>query len=48
MPLKTDLLQTSFTLLKDQKSEFSVLFYQNLFADYPEVKSLFAHTNMEE
>lgn len=48
MPLKTDLLQTSLALLKDQKSEFSALFYQNLFADYPEVKPLFAHTNMEE
>ena len=48
MTLNTDLLKTSFDLLAKQKTEFSDLFYQNLFADYPQVKPLFAHTDMNE
>lgn len=48
MTLNTDLLRTSFDLLEKQKIEFSDLFYQNLFIDYPQVKPLFAHTDMKE
>ena len=48
MALNTDLLTASFDLLKHNKSEFSHLFYNTLFSDYPEVKPLFAHTNMNE
>ena len=48
MSLKTDLLRTSFGLLKDRETEFSQLFYKTLFSEYPQVQSLFAHTNMEE
>lgn len=48
MSLQTDLLTTSFDLLKDRQEEFSNCFYQNLFTDYPQVKPLFAHTDMKE
>ena len=48
MTLNTDLLRTSFELLEKQKTDFSNLFYKNLFADYPQVKPLFAHTDMNE
>ena len=48
MTLNTDLLRNSFELLEQQKIEFSNLFYKNLFADYPKVKPLFAHTDMNE
>ncbi|EKU99774.1 hemoglobin-like flavoprotein [Leptolyngbya sp. PCC 7375] len=48
MALNTNLLKTSFTLLKEDQSAFSDLFYSTLFSDYPQVKPLFAHTNMDE
>lgn len=48
MALNTDLLRNSFNLLKQQKTDFSDLFYKNLFADYPQVKHLFTHTDMNE
>ncbi|MEM9091800.1 MAG: globin family protein [Cyanobacteria bacterium P01_F01_bin.53] len=48
MPLNTDLLTSSFTLLQERKLEFSDTFYQTLFADYPEVQPLFTHVDMQE
>jgi len=48
MALNTDLLTTSFSLLQARKAEFSDSFYQTLFVDYPEVKPLFTHVDMEE
>ena len=48
MTLNTDLLKTSFGTLRKQQTDFSNLFYSTLFSDYPQVKPLFAHTNMEE
>ena len=48
MTLKTDLLGTSFDLLRDRETEFTQAFYGTLFTDYPEVKPLFATTNMKE
>ena len=48
MTLNTDLLRTSFELLEKQKTDFSDLFYKNLFADYPQVQPLFAQTDMNE
>lgn len=48
MSLNVDLLKSSFRGLKAEQAEFSALFYRNLFADYPEVQPLFAHTNMQE
>lgn len=48
MSLQTELLTTSFDLLKEQQEEFSNCFYENLFSDYPQVKPLFAHTDMQE
>ena len=48
MSLQNDLLTTSFDLLKARQEEFSNCFYQNLFADYPQVKPLFVDTDMKE
>ncbi|MEM9772582.1 MAG: hypothetical protein AAF889_13485 [Cyanobacteria bacterium P01_D01_bin.73] len=48
MALNTELLENSFALLRDQQEEFTQYFYQTLFADYPEVRPLFAHTDMVE
>lgn len=48
MSLQIDLLTDSFALLGDRQAEFSNSFYQNLFADYPQVQPLFTHTDMKE
>lgn len=48
MSLNLDLLRSSFRGLQAEQTEFSALFYRNLFADYPEVQPLFAHANMQE
>ena len=48
MAINTDLLKASFALLQDRKTSFTDYFYTTLFADYPMVKPLFAHTDMEE
>ena len=48
MPLNVELLESSFSQIKDQEAEFSASFYTNLFADYPIVKPLFTTTHMEE
>jgi hemoglobin-like flavoprotein len=48
MSLNVEVLQQSFEQIKPQASEFADSFYQNLFADYPQVQPLFAKTNMVE
>ncbi len=48
MPLKIELLESSFSQIKAQETEFKTHFYTNLFADYPEVKLLFSNTHMEK
>lgn len=48
MALQTDLLTTSFALLRENEAEFTQAFYGSLFADYPEVKPLFTTTDMQE
>jgi len=48
MTLNVELLESSFAQVKSNSSEFTEQFYRFLFADYPEVQSLFAHTNMEK
>ena len=48
MSLQINLLTDSFALLGDRQGEFSNSFYQNLFADYPQVQPLFTHTDMKE
>ena len=48
MAIKTELLQASFALLQERKTSFTDCFYTTLFADYPMVKPLFAHTDMNE
>jgi hemoglobin-like flavoprotein len=48
MTLNIELLERSFSLVKEQADEFTETFYTNLFADYPEVKPLFENSHMEE
>jgi hemoglobin-like flavoprotein len=48
MSLNVELLESSFLQIKAQEAEFISHFYKTLFADYPEVKSLFANTHMEK
>jgi hemoglobin-like flavoprotein len=48
MTLNVELLESSFVQVKSNSSEFTERFYRFLFADYPEVQSLFANTNMEK
>jgi hemoglobin-like flavoprotein len=44
--LNIELLESSFSRIKAQESEFTTHFYANLFADYPELQPLFANTQM--
>lgn len=48
MSLNVELLESSFLQIKEQETEFTTHFYTNLFADYPELKPLFANIHMEE
>lgn len=48
MALNVELLESSFAQVKSNSSEFTERFYTLLFADYPEVRPLFASTSMEE
>ena len=44
--LPVELLEKSFALIKPYASEFPAKFYENLFETYPEMKPLFANTDM--
>lgn len=48
MTLNVGLLESSFAQVKVNSSEVIERFYTLLFADYPEVQSLFANTHMEK
>jgi hemoglobin-like flavoprotein len=48
MTLNVELLEQSFAAVKASRTDFPKTFYANLFADYPEVESLFANARMEE
>ncbi|MBD2775549.1 globin family protein [Iningainema tapete] len=48
MSLNVEVLEQSFAQIKPHSTEFAASFYDNLFADYPDVQPLFAHTNMVE
>lgn len=48
MSLNVELLESSFSQIKERETEFMTLFYTNLLTDYPEVKPLFANTHMEK
>lgn len=48
MSLNIELLEESFNRIKPNAPEFATSFYDNLFADYPQAKPLFANTNMAE
>lgn len=48
MALNTDLLETSFTLVRKRETEFTNYFYRTLFSDYPQVKPLFRNIQMDE
>ncbi|MGF1512854.1 MAG: globin family protein [Elainellaceae cyanobacterium] len=44
--LKVGLLEQSFEKVKPHANEFAISFYENLFADYPAAKPLFAQTDV--
>jgi hemoglobin-like flavoprotein len=46
MSLQVELLESSFSQLKDKETEFTTYFYTNLLADFPEVQPLFARTDI--
>jgi hemoglobin-like flavoprotein/uncharacterized protein YjbI with pentapeptide repeats len=46
MSLNVELLEQSFDKVKPRANEFAASFYENLFKAHPEVKPLFAHTDM--
>jgi hemoglobin-like flavoprotein/uncharacterized protein YjbI with pentapeptide repeats len=46
--LPVELLESSFEKIKPRADEFVASFYENLFAAHPEVKPLFASTDMEK
>jgi hemoglobin-like flavoprotein len=48
MSLNVELLEQSFEHIKPRANEFVASFYENLFAAHPEVKPMFAETNMAE
>ncbi|MEO8891309.1 MAG: globin family protein [Coleofasciculaceae cyanobacterium] len=48
MSLNVELLESSFSQIKPQETEFMADFYETLFVDYPEVKPLFANTHMNK
>jgi hemoglobin-like flavoprotein len=48
MSLNVNLLEQSFEVIKRREVEFSTQFYTNLLSDYPNVRPLFANTNLED
>ncbi|HEY9810785.1 MAG TPA: globin domain-containing protein [Halomicronema sp.] len=46
--LDIELLEQSFEKIKPRADEFAASFYENLFVAYPEVKPLFAKTDMQK
>jgi hemoglobin-like flavoprotein len=47
MTLNIELLEQSFSTVKASSADFTKTFYDNLFADYPEVEPLFTNAHME-
>jgi methyl-accepting chemotaxis protein len=45
--MNISLLKQSFEMIAPRKEEFASSFYQRLFADYPQTRSLFAQTDMK-
>ncbi len=48
MSLNVEILEQSFERVKPRAREFSASFYSTLLSDYPQVRPLFANTNMVE
>ncbi|MBW4673119.1 MAG: hypothetical protein KME52_03450 [Desmonostoc geniculatum HA4340-LM1] len=46
MSLNIEILEQSFAKVKPHADEFAASFYNNLFQAHPELKSLFANTDM--
>lgn len=46
--MNIEVLERSFACIKPHATEFVASFYSNLFTDYPQVKPLFANSNMTE
>ncbi|NES68303.1 MAG: hypothetical protein F6K24_25235, partial [Okeania sp. SIO2D1] len=48
MQSKIEIIEKSFEKIKLDANEFAASFYENLFAEYPEVKPLFANTDIQK
>lgn len=48
MTLQVELLEKSFAVVAPKGNELVEVFYRNLFADFPQVRPLFAHVQMAE
>jgi hemoglobin-like flavoprotein len=48
MSLNVELLQSSFEQVKPAAPQLTSRFYELIFTDYPDLKPLFAHTDMAE
>jgi hemoglobin-like flavoprotein len=48
MSLNVELLQSSFEQVKPAATQLTSRFYELIFTDYPDLKPLFAHTDMPE
>lgn len=48
MSLNIERVESSFSHIKHRETEFTTHFYTHLFAEYPEVKPLFANVHMEQ
>ena len=48
MQSKIEIIEKSFEKIKPYANEFAASFYENLFAEYPEVKPLFANTDIQK
>ena len=46
MEINIQLLRSSFLKVLPQKQKFTAVFYETLFSAYPQVRPLFAHTDM--
>jgi hemoglobin-like flavoprotein len=46
MSLNVDLLEHSFSLVKDRDEAFTAQFYATLLSDYPDIQPLFANTHL--
>ncbi|MEL6989474.1 MAG: flavohemoprotein, partial [Bacteroidota bacterium] len=48
MSLNSEILEQSFAIVKLQSEEFTASFYENMWSNFPQLKPLFAESDMIE